>query len=266
MMRDRVMPYQIHNYGHNNEWLVRSFNHTGRVHDALSLARNMLDLPRHPDDNSAGKSTSIAGYGTRRLISTCHNYELSQELAELYDAGLLRGGASPRRQLAVAVDLGRAFSSMGDIERARAQIAALERLRKTAKVPAKKQAKAKANKKAKPKSKTKTAKSTYGGVGAARKKPPESVTRKAVDERLAELRARVASAEGRHQELRKLLAAPSLKKLKEQQWLADAWLQIGDTKKGPRSDRCPRQEVSPTEQRSWRVACASWPSGAKNVI
>src|SRR5688572_10648222 len=34
MMRDRVMPYQIHNYAHNNEWCVRNLAYVGRVSDA----------------------------------------------------------------------------------------------------------------------------------------------------------------------------------------------------------------------------------------
>ena len=34
MMRDRVLPDQIHNYAHNNEWLIRNLAFLGRVHDA----------------------------------------------------------------------------------------------------------------------------------------------------------------------------------------------------------------------------------------
>ena len=35
MMRDRVMPDQIHNFAHNNEWLIRNLNHLGRASDAI---------------------------------------------------------------------------------------------------------------------------------------------------------------------------------------------------------------------------------------
>ena len=45
MMRDRVMPDQIHNFAHNNEWLCRSLQR-GRVGESVDLARNMLSLPR----------------------------------------------------------------------------------------------------------------------------------------------------------------------------------------------------------------------------
>ena len=44
------MPYEIHNYGHNNEWLCRSLQHVGRVREAVDLAKNMVELPRHPDE------------------------------------------------------------------------------------------------------------------------------------------------------------------------------------------------------------------------
>ena len=35
MMRDRVLPDQIHNFAHNNEWLTRSLRHHGRVREAV---------------------------------------------------------------------------------------------------------------------------------------------------------------------------------------------------------------------------------------
>merc|ERR1711969_126026 len=41
MMRDRVLPDEIHNYAHNNEWLTRSLRSVGRVPEALDLAKNM---------------------------------------------------------------------------------------------------------------------------------------------------------------------------------------------------------------------------------
>jgi hypothetical protein len=48
MMRDRLLPDQIHNFAHNNEWCIRNMTAIGRAEDAESLARNMLSLPRHP--------------------------------------------------------------------------------------------------------------------------------------------------------------------------------------------------------------------------
>ena len=48
MIREGVFPDRIHNFAHNNEWLVRNLQFLGRVHDAVTLARNIIDLPRHP--------------------------------------------------------------------------------------------------------------------------------------------------------------------------------------------------------------------------
>ena len=52
MMRDHLLPDQIHNFAHNNEWLIRNLIFVGRIHDALDLAKNMIELPRHPKFNT----------------------------------------------------------------------------------------------------------------------------------------------------------------------------------------------------------------------
>lgn len=44
MIRDRLLPDEIHNYAHNNEWLCRNLGFLGRVRDGLSLARNLGEL------------------------------------------------------------------------------------------------------------------------------------------------------------------------------------------------------------------------------
>lgn len=64
MMRDRVMPDQIHNFAHNNEWFIRNLNHVGRVRDAVDLAKNMISLPRHPKYNSLDRGSSSFGRGS----------------------------------------------------------------------------------------------------------------------------------------------------------------------------------------------------------
>ena len=84
MMRDRVLPDQIHNYAHNQEWLVRNLNAVGRVRDAISLAKNMIELPRHPSFNSFEKQGS-AMLGRERLIDTLVRYQRWSEARELLD-------------------------------------------------------------------------------------------------------------------------------------------------------------------------------------
>src|SRR5688572_9479958 len=56
MMRNRVLPDQIHNYAHNNDWLVRNLSYLGRVREGIDLTKNMVELPRHPKYNALSRS------------------------------------------------------------------------------------------------------------------------------------------------------------------------------------------------------------------
>ena len=58
MIRDRVMPFEIHNYAHNNQWLCTSYSHIGRVRDAIAVARNLVEQPRDPQKNNASDGGS----------------------------------------------------------------------------------------------------------------------------------------------------------------------------------------------------------------
>lgn len=87
MMRDRVMPDQIHNYAHNNEWLCRNLVNVGRARDAIELAKNMIELPRHPKYNTPRKGS--ANYGRRRLFEALHTFEMWDELLALTDSAYL---------------------------------------------------------------------------------------------------------------------------------------------------------------------------------
>ena len=88
MMRDRVMPDQIHNFAHNNEWLIRNLIKIGRVDEAISLATNMIELPRHPKYNTLKKSGS-AKYGRERLYQTLHAYQLWDRMIEFSQTSYL---------------------------------------------------------------------------------------------------------------------------------------------------------------------------------
>jgi len=84
MMRDLVLPDQIHNYAHNNEWLIRNLIHLGRSRDALALAKNMLELPRHPKYNQFGREDKDScQYGRARLIQVLETFELWSETIAL---------------------------------------------------------------------------------------------------------------------------------------------------------------------------------------
>ncbi len=81
MMRDRVMPDQIHNFAHNNEWLIRTWTKTGQVEQALSLAKNMCELPRHPAYNTLTKGS--ASFGRKRILSVSTTYGLWEQFLSL---------------------------------------------------------------------------------------------------------------------------------------------------------------------------------------
>jgi len=88
MIRDRLLPDEIHNYAHNNEWLCRNLGYLGRVRDGLSLARNLGELPRHPRHNPAlgGKSSA---FSRQRLFELLNNFELWDQLITLCDTPFL---------------------------------------------------------------------------------------------------------------------------------------------------------------------------------
>lgn len=108
MMRDVVLPDQIHNFAHNNEWLIRNLIHIGRAHDALDLAMNMCDLPRHPDHNtSTGRGS--AHYGRLRLFEVLDEFEMWDELIALSDTIYLEPTDREAEQVKRLRHLGRAY-------------------------------------------------------------------------------------------------------------------------------------------------------------
>jgi len=99
MMRDRLLPDQIHNFAHNNEWLIRNLRFIGRVSDALSLAKNMMSLPRHPKYNTLGGYGS-SGQGRRRLLETLETYRLWDDILKLSETVYFQHDGSLNEQLA----------------------------------------------------------------------------------------------------------------------------------------------------------------------
>ena len=83
MMHDRVLPDQIHNYAHNQEWLIRNLSNIGRLKDAVALAKNMIELPRHPKFNMLDKKKASSTLGRTRLLEVLERYELWDETLKL---------------------------------------------------------------------------------------------------------------------------------------------------------------------------------------
>lgn len=96
----RVLPYEIHNYAHNQEWLIRSRIHCGQSRAALAAARGLLETPRHPLHNAADKPTGCAAYGRDRLIDALLAFELWPQLLELSETPWLPPTEDRARRIA----------------------------------------------------------------------------------------------------------------------------------------------------------------------
>ena len=91
LMADRLLPDHIHNYAHNSEWLVQTYNYIGQVNRAVDLCVNMIEMPRHPGFNTLDKQTNGIAYdkrgtgshGRRRLMETLLRWELWDEALRL---------------------------------------------------------------------------------------------------------------------------------------------------------------------------------------
>lgn len=126
MMRDRVLPCQIHNYAHNNEWCCRNLNFIGRARDAVTLAKNMIEEPRHPKLNDPAKRGSAANYGRTRLLDTLVLYEMWEELIELADTVYLEATDNESDEVKRLAALGRAYYALEQAESADKLLADLE--------------------------------------------------------------------------------------------------------------------------------------------
>jgi len=128
MQRDRVMPFLIHNYAHNQEWCVRSLSHVGRAHDALQLARNLIELPRHPKYNRPGDARSAADYGRTRLYEVLTRHELWDDTLALAATPYLELTENKQQQADRLHMLALAQLGKSDVDATRATLAELEAL------------------------------------------------------------------------------------------------------------------------------------------
>ena len=81
MIRTRILPDQIHNFAHNNEWLTRNLLFLGRVDEALDQARNLVAMPQHPKYNTLEKRGSYQ-YGRQRLLQSLTEFALWDQLID----------------------------------------------------------------------------------------------------------------------------------------------------------------------------------------
>lgn len=135
MLRDRVMPYQIHNYAHNQEWCIRNLSHIGRATNALDLAQNLIELPRHPKHNRPNEARSAAGFGRARLYELLVRYEwwndaLALSATPYLDATDEKPEQAKRLHLIALAQLG-----LSDMPAARETLAGLEAIAPPAPAP-----------------------------------------------------------------------------------------------------------------------------------
>lgn len=113
MQRDRVMPFLIHNYGHNQDWMSESLSHQGRVAEALEIAKNLVELPRHPKYNRFGSPGEIATDARSRLAALVEDHELWTTALDLRRDGYLEPGTDLRGEVTRLGMLGRALFRLG---------------------------------------------------------------------------------------------------------------------------------------------------------
>lgn len=133
MAAARILPEQTHNYAHNNDWLVENLAHVGRVHDAISLAKNMIELPRLlPRSMLVGKGGRYdadgGGFamGRNRLLETALRYELWGDLLELESTPYLAPAEQPINEVHRLRALGIAAFSQNKRDLGAQKVAALE--------------------------------------------------------------------------------------------------------------------------------------------
>ena len=239
MRREFVLPDQIHNYAHNEEWLVRNYNELGRAADAIALARSLVANPRHPKFNTLDKSGTSASYGQRRLLETLEKWQLWPQLrataADFLEPATQADVEVPRLRA-----LGLAAFHLEDAAGLDLAIAALDKFDRAqaAKAPADKKAESKpaAKPEAKPAVATAPAKTATPAKAsqpakdnapeakkADTKKPVPSAAAKA----LVELRVLRAVKSKQTEAAKQLEAAKDLPK----DLAARLWLRLGDKAK-----------------------------------
>ncbi|MCA8965028.1 MAG: redoxin domain-containing protein [Planctomycetes bacterium] len=222
MQRDGVMPFLIHNYGHNQEWLSRSLSLQGRVDEAIATAKNLVELPRHPKWNRLEERGDIANYGRLRLATICEDHDLWQTAFDLQRDGYLEPGEDVDGEVVRLGLLGRAAFRLGRFDTAERLVTEVQAL-----LPRARLARAQAIDKAEDEALAagKDRKKTDEALDEARRRSTDDV--RAVRDLLAELDAERQLANGQAKE-----AAAAFAKIDRfpETLLADAYLAAGDAK------------------------------------
>ncbi|NDC39676.1 MAG: hypothetical protein EBZ48_16820 [Proteobacteria bacterium] len=139
-MAQRLLPDEIHNYAHNNEWLVRNLSYVGRVREAVDLAKNMVELPQlAPRSEIIGRKggskqeRSSFFLGSRSLVKVLVEFELWETLVELERTGFLASREEPLEEVIRLSGLVSAYAALNRVQEAQERMGRLgenfERLR-----------------------------------------------------------------------------------------------------------------------------------------
>jgi peroxiredoxin len=256
MIKTLVLPDQIHNYAHNEEWLIRTWNEQGRASDGIGLAKSLIENPRHPTYNTLDKLSNSASYGRTRLLETMLKWELWDELLKINNTPLMektvQTGHETTRLRAVGIaqyqtkkntELAETIKALEALEKKEIEDSKKPKEEIKKGEPAKKEDKVEkvavkapepAKKDDKPKSANVASKSSTPAKPADAKKeepkkPQQRSPQKAIAEALAELRAlKLIIDKAKPEEIRTALDKASETPKSR---LIRYWLAIGDNKK-----------------------------------
>ena len=130
MIDTLVLPDQIHNYAHNEEWLTRTFNELGRARDAIALAKSLIEIPRHPTYNTLDKGSNSASYGRTRLLDTLIKWELWDQILTLSQGPHLASVTQPSHEAYRLRAIGLALYNKGQAKELASTLSQLEDMEK----------------------------------------------------------------------------------------------------------------------------------------
>jgi len=210
MIGAKLMPEQIHNYAHNNDWLVENLGFIGRVGDAIDLAKNMIELPRLAAGSAAPGKSARGGYkmGRDRLSDVLLAWERWDDLLALDGGAYLPALEDPNDEAKRLRTAGVAAFQKEDIEGGERRLEGIRQL--IAKARAEKPEKADKTAKPETNGKAETAGKTDKGAKAdSPAKPPAKKPAEQLEKFVAELEVYRALADGRTDDARKSLDKPN---------------------------------------------------------
>jgi peroxiredoxin/tetratricopeptide (TPR) repeat protein len=242
MIASRVMPDQIHNFAHNNDWLVKNLGFVGRIHEGIDLAKNMIELPRVSP--TVAKSYSL---GRERLVDLLFRAERWEELLSLEKTMHLAPHTDPTAEVGRLRALGVAAFAAGDRSRGDEKVSALEAALKKAR-------------------EERVAAADAAETKAKGEKKTDEEIAKAMADALRKFNPRLAIANGALAELRLARAlldgrldAARAEIEKTRNIGSDAqsriWLRLGDKAK---AEKLAREAISKDDQQTLPLANLAW--------